>query len=144
MASSFYSLELWCINPSARHWTFRGLPKAQVLRKGSLMFCMCIMQKFNETPIKPNLMVHQSRKTLSVAYGSVRANACRECQWKEMIQVRLKETVSRIRTYNGTEFSNHTLREYYEKVGISHETSVCSGSSTKQNSVSFRKDEIVR
>ncbi|GJV30733.1 retrovirus-related pol polyprotein from transposon TNT 1-94 [Tanacetum coccineum] len=42
----------------------------------------------------------------------------------KMIQVRLKETVRRIRTYNGTEFVNQTLREYYEKVGISHETSV--------------------
>ncbi|GJR31815.1 retrovirus-related pol polyprotein from transposon TNT 1-94 [Tanacetum coccineum] len=41
----------------------------------------------------------------------------------KMIQVRLKETVHRIRTDNGTEFVNQTLRKYYEKVGISHETS---------------------
>ncbi|GJT43961.1 retrotransposon protein, putative, ty1-copia subclass [Tanacetum coccineum] len=33
----------------------------------------------------------------------------------EMIQVRLKETVRRIRTDNGTGFLNQTLREYYEK-----------------------------
>ncbi|GKE25002.1 retrovirus-related pol polyprotein from transposon TNT 1-94 [Tanacetum coccineum] len=42
----------------------------------------------------------------------------------KMIQVRLKVHVRRIRTDNGTEFVNQTLREYYEKVGISHETSV--------------------
>ncbi|GKB77209.1 retrovirus-related pol polyprotein from transposon TNT 1-94, partial [Tanacetum coccineum] len=42
----------------------------------------------------------------------------------KMIQVRLKETVRRIRTDNGTEFVNQTLHEYYKKVGISHETSV--------------------
>ncbi|GJY15422.1 retrovirus-related pol polyprotein from transposon TNT 1-94 [Tanacetum coccineum] len=42
----------------------------------------------------------------------------------KMIQVRLKETVRHIRTDNGTEFVNQTLCEYYEKVGISHETSV--------------------
>ncbi|GJU10581.1 retrovirus-related pol polyprotein from transposon TNT 1-94 [Tanacetum coccineum] len=42
----------------------------------------------------------------------------------KMIQVRLKVPVRRIRTDNGTEFVNQTLREYYEKVGISHETSV--------------------
>ncbi|GJS11531.1 retrovirus-related pol polyprotein from transposon TNT 1-94 [Tanacetum coccineum] len=42
----------------------------------------------------------------------------------KMIQVRLKETVRRIRTDNGTEFVNQILREYYEKVDISHETSV--------------------
>nr|GFA08437.1 hypothetical protein [Tanacetum cinerariifolium] len=41
-----------------------------------------------------------------------------------MIQVRLKIPVRRIRTDNGTEFVNQTLREYYEKVGISPETSV--------------------
>ncbi|GJT45384.1 retrovirus-related pol polyprotein from transposon TNT 1-94 [Tanacetum coccineum] len=42
----------------------------------------------------------------------------------KMIQVRLKVHVRRIRTDNGTEFVNQTLRKYYEKVGISHETSV--------------------
>ncbi|GJR50519.1 putative ribonuclease H-like domain-containing protein [Tanacetum coccineum] len=42
----------------------------------------------------------------------------------KMIQVRLKVPVRRIRTDNGTEFVNHTFCEYYEKVGISHETSV--------------------
>ncbi|GJW45244.1 retrovirus-related pol polyprotein from transposon TNT 1-94 [Tanacetum coccineum] len=41
-----------------------------------------------------------------------------------MIQVRLKVHVRRIRTDNETEFVNQTLREYYEKVDISHETSV--------------------
>nr|GFC84168.1 ribonuclease H-like domain-containing protein [Tanacetum cinerariifolium] len=39
------------------------------------------------------------------------------------IQVRLKVPVLRIRTDNGTEFVNQTLREYYGQVGISHETS---------------------
>ncbi|GJS10216.1 retrovirus-related pol polyprotein from transposon TNT 1-94 [Tanacetum coccineum] len=42
----------------------------------------------------------------------------------KMIQVRLKVIVRRIRTDNGTEFINQTLQEYYEKVDISHETSV--------------------
>nr|GEY47280.1 hypothetical protein [Tanacetum cinerariifolium] len=42
----------------------------------------------------------------------------------KMIQVRLKVLVCYIRTDNGTEFVNQTLREYYEEVGISHETSV--------------------
>ncbi|GJS44103.1 retrovirus-related pol polyprotein from transposon TNT 1-94 [Tanacetum coccineum] len=42
----------------------------------------------------------------------------------KMIQVRLKVPVRRIRTDNEAEFVNQTLHEYYEKVGISHETSV--------------------
>ncbi|GKD84379.1 retrovirus-related pol polyprotein from transposon TNT 1-94, partial [Tanacetum coccineum] len=51
----------------------------------------------------------------------------------KMIQVRLKVHVRRIRTDNGTEFLNKTLREYYEKVVISHETSVAR--SPQQNGV---------
>nr|GEV45794.1 putative ribonuclease H-like domain-containing protein [Tanacetum cinerariifolium] len=42
----------------------------------------------------------------------------------KMIQLRLKAPVLQIRTDNGTEFVNQNLREYYEKVGISHEKSV--------------------
>ncbi|GJW23233.1 retrovirus-related pol polyprotein from transposon TNT 1-94 [Tanacetum coccineum] len=40
---------------------------------------------------------------------------------------------SKTKTDNGTEFVNQTLREYYEKVGISHETSVAR--SPQQNGV---------
>ncbi|GKC04106.1 retrovirus-related pol polyprotein from transposon TNT 1-94 [Tanacetum coccineum] len=42
----------------------------------------------------------------------------------KMIQVRLKVPVQKIKTDNGTKFINQTLRKYYKKVGISHETSV--------------------
>nr|GEU56154.1 putative ribonuclease H-like domain-containing protein [Tanacetum cinerariifolium] len=42
----------------------------------------------------------------------------------KMIQVPLKTPVRRIRTDNETEFVNQTLHEYYEKVGIFHETSI--------------------
>ncbi|GKD59229.1 retrovirus-related pol polyprotein from transposon TNT 1-94, partial [Tanacetum coccineum] len=51
----------------------------------------------------------------------------------KMIQVRLKLLVRRIRTDTGTEFVNQTLREYYEKVGISYETSVAR--SPQQNGI---------
>ncbi|GJS72026.1 reverse transcriptase domain-containing protein [Tanacetum coccineum] len=40
------------------------------------------------------------------------------------IQVCLKATVQNVRTNNGTEFVNQTLREWYENVGISHQTFV--------------------
>ncbi|GKE77309.1 retrovirus-related pol polyprotein from transposon TNT 1-94 [Tanacetum coccineum] len=59
----------------------------------------------------------------------------------KMIQVRLKETVRRIRTDNGTEFVNQTLREYYEKVGISHETYVAR--SPQQNGVVERRNRLM-
>nr|GEV52805.1 retrovirus-related Pol polyprotein from transposon TNT 1-94 [Tanacetum cinerariifolium] len=42
----------------------------------------------------------------------------------KMIQLRLMVPIHRIRTDNGTEFVNQTLREYYEDVDIFHETLV--------------------
>ncbi|GJS58404.1 retrovirus-related pol polyprotein from transposon TNT 1-94 [Tanacetum coccineum] len=42
----------------------------------------------------------------------------------KMIQVRLNATVRNIKTDDGTEFVNQTLRDYYEEVRISHQTSV--------------------
>nr|GEX62770.1 uncharacterized mitochondrial protein AtMg00810-like [Tanacetum cinerariifolium] len=56
----------------------------------------------------------------------------------KMIQVRLKVPVRRIRTNNGTEFVNQTLHDYYEEVGISHETSVAR--SPQQNRVVERRN----
>nr|GFA04771.1 hypothetical protein [Tanacetum cinerariifolium] len=49
--------------------------------------------------------------------------------------------VRRIRTDNGTEFVNQTLRDYYEEVGISHETSVAR--STQQNGVVERRNRTI-
>ncbi|GJZ99226.1 putative reverse transcriptase domain-containing protein [Tanacetum coccineum] len=51
----------------------------------------------------------------------------------KMIQVRLNVTVRNIRTDNGIEFVNPTLRAYYEDVGISHQPSVAR--SPQQNKV---------
>ncbi|GJW17010.1 retrovirus-related pol polyprotein from transposon TNT 1-94 [Tanacetum coccineum] len=59
----------------------------------------------------------------------------------KMIQVRLKVPVRRISTDNGTEFVNQTLREYYEKVDISYETSVAC--SPQQNSVVERRNRTL-
>ncbi|GJV70630.1 retrovirus-related pol polyprotein from transposon TNT 1-94 [Tanacetum coccineum] len=59
----------------------------------------------------------------------------------KMIQVRLNAPVRQIRTDNGTEFVNQTLREYYEKVGISHETPVAR--SPRQNGVVKRRNHTL-
>nr|GFA92855.1 hypothetical protein [Tanacetum cinerariifolium] len=55
--------------------------------------------------------------------------------------VRLNVPVRRIRTDNGTEFVNQTLREYYEEVGISHETSVARY--PQQNGVVKRRNQTL-
>nr|GEX47890.1 hypothetical protein [Tanacetum cinerariifolium] len=59
----------------------------------------------------------------------------------KMIQLWLKTLVRRIKTDNGTEFINQTLREYYEKVGISYETSVAR--SSQQNGVIERHNRTL-
>ncbi|GKF76634.1 putative ribonuclease H-like domain-containing protein, partial [Tanacetum coccineum] len=46
-----------------------------------------------------------------------------------------------LRTDNGTEFVNKTLREYYEKVGISHETYVAR--SSQQNGIVERRNRTL-
>nr|GEV73376.1 hypothetical protein [Tanacetum cinerariifolium] len=59
----------------------------------------------------------------------------------KMIQVQLKVLVCRIQTDNETEFINQTLREYYEQVGISYETSVAR--SSQQNNVIERRNHTL-
>nr|GEV74320.1 retrovirus-related Pol polyprotein from transposon TNT 1-94 [Tanacetum cinerariifolium]GEV74321.1 retrovirus-related Pol polyprotein from transposon TNT 1-94 [Tanacetum cinerariifolium] len=59
----------------------------------------------------------------------------------KIIQVRLKVLVRCIRTDNGTEFVNQMLRDYYEEVGISHETSVAR--SPQQNGVIKRRNRTL-
>nr|GFB70766.1 retrovirus-related Pol polyprotein from transposon TNT 1-94 [Tanacetum cinerariifolium] len=59
----------------------------------------------------------------------------------KLIQVRLNVPVRRIRTDNGIEFVNQTLRDYYEEVGISHETSVAR--SPQQNGVVERRNRTL-
>ncbi|GJR73567.1 retrovirus-related pol polyprotein from transposon TNT 1-94 [Tanacetum coccineum] len=57
------------------------------------------------------------------------------------IQVCLNITVRNVRTNNGTEFVNQTLREFYENVGISHQTSVAR--TPQQNGVVERRNQTL-
>ncbi|GKF31982.1 retrovirus-related pol polyprotein from transposon TNT 1-94, partial [Tanacetum coccineum] len=57
------------------------------------------------------------------------------------IQVRLNATVGNVRTYNGMEFVNQTLRDFYENIGISHQTSVAC--TPQQNSVVERRNQTL-
>nr|GEV55548.1 hypothetical protein [Tanacetum cinerariifolium] len=54
------------------------------------------------------------------------------------IQVRLNANVCNVRTDNGTEFVNQTLREFYKNVSISHQTSVAR--TPQQNGIVERRN----
>ncbi|GJR04452.1 retrovirus-related pol polyprotein from transposon TNT 1-94 [Tanacetum coccineum] len=57
------------------------------------------------------------------------------------IQVRFNATVRNVRTDKGTEFFNQTLREFYENVGISHQTSVAR--TPQQNDIVKRRNRTL-
>nr|GEU37975.1 integrase, catalytic region, zinc finger, CCHC-type, peptidase aspartic, catalytic [Tanacetum cinerariifolium] len=57
------------------------------------------------------------------------------------IQVRLNATIRNVRTDNGAEFVNQTLREFYENVGTSHQISVAR--TPKQNYVVKRGNQTL-
>ncbi|GJX86304.1 retrovirus-related pol polyprotein from transposon TNT 1-94 [Tanacetum coccineum] len=59
----------------------------------------------------------------------------------KQIKVRLNATVQNVRTDNGTKFVNQTLREYYENVRISHQTSVAR--TPQQNGVVKRQNRTL-
>nr|GEY62181.1 putative ribonuclease H-like domain-containing protein [Tanacetum cinerariifolium] len=57
------------------------------------------------------------------------------------IQVRMNAIVQNVRTDNETKFFNQTLREFYENVGISHQTSIACA--LQQNSVVKRQNRTL-
>nr|GEX24283.1 hypothetical protein [Tanacetum cinerariifolium] len=57
------------------------------------------------------------------------------------IQVGLNKTVRYVRTDNGTEFVNHTMTEYYERIGIFHQKTV--PKTPQQNSVVERQNRTL-
>nr|GEX68678.1 hypothetical protein [Tanacetum cinerariifolium] len=100
-----------------RHGLVRGLPKLK-FEKDHLCSA-CAMGKSKKKPHKPKSEGTDQEKLYLLhmdLYGPMRG-----------------ASVNVKKTDNETEFVNQTLREYYEKVGISHETSVAR--SPQQNGV---------
>ncbi|GJU63520.1 retrovirus-related pol polyprotein from transposon TNT 1-94 [Tanacetum coccineum] len=126
-------LNFGSINHLARHGLVRGLPKLK-FEKDHLC-STCAMGKSKKKPHKPKYEDTNQEKLYllhmdlcgPMRVASVNGKKSKDeapdfiIKFLKMIQVRLKVPVRRIRTDNGTEFVNQTLREYYEKVGISHE-----------------------
>nr|GEV21441.1 retrovirus-related Pol polyprotein from transposon TNT 1-94 [Tanacetum cinerariifolium] len=59
----------------------------------------------------------------------------------QQIQVGINKTVRYVRTDNGTEFVNHTLTEYYERIGIFHQKTV--PRTPQQNGVVERRNRTL-
>ncbi|GJR51865.1 retrovirus-related pol polyprotein from transposon TNT 1-94 [Tanacetum coccineum] len=101
-------LNFGAINHLARHGLVRGLPKLK-FEKDHLCSA-CAMGKSKKKPHKP-----KSEDTNQEKLYLLHMDLCGPMR---------VASVNGKKTDNGTEFVNQTLRDYYEKVDISHETSV--------------------
>ncbi|GJY62798.1 retrovirus-related pol polyprotein from transposon TNT 1-94 [Tanacetum coccineum] len=110
-------LNFGAINHLARHGLVRGLPKLK-FEKDHLCYA-CAMGKSKKKPHKP-----KSEDTNQEKLYLFHMDLCSPMR---------VASINGKKTDNGTEFVNQTLREYYEKVGISHETYV--DRSPQQNGV---------
>ncbi|GJX73098.1 retrovirus-related pol polyprotein from transposon TNT 1-94 [Tanacetum coccineum] len=111
------------INHLARHGLVRGLPKLK-FEKDHLCSA-CAMGKSKKKTHKP--------KSIFCTWIFVDQCVLQVLMERSTSSSLLMITLDLHRIDNGTEFVNQTLREYYEKVGISHETSVAR--SPQQNGV---------
>ncbi|GJV46665.1 retrovirus-related pol polyprotein from transposon TNT 1-94 [Tanacetum coccineum] len=122
-------LNFGSINHLARHGLVRGLPKLK-FEKDHLCSA-CALGKSSKKPHKPKSEDTNQEKLYLLHMDLCGPMRVASVNGKKYILVIVDdysrftwETVCRIRTDNGSEFVNQTLREYYEKVGIFHETSV--------------------
>nr|GEX67353.1 hypothetical protein [Tanacetum cinerariifolium] len=132
-------LNFCAINHLARQGLVRGVSKLK-FEKDHLCSA-CAMGKSTKKTHKPKSEDTNQEKLYLLHMdlcGPVRVESV---NGKKYIIVRLKIPVCRIRTDNGTEFVNQTLRDYYEEVGISHETSVAR--SPQQNGVVERRNRTL-
>nr|GEY38739.1 hypothetical protein [Tanacetum cinerariifolium] len=132
-------LNFGAINHLARKGLVRGLLKLK-FEKDHLCSA-CAMGKSTKKTHKPKSEDTNQEKLYLLRMDLCGPMRVESVNGKKYILVRLKVTVCRIRIDNGTEFVNQTLRDYYEEVGISHETSVAR--SPQQNGVVERRNRTL-
>nr|GEY49110.1 retrovirus-related Pol polyprotein from transposon TNT 1-94 [Tanacetum cinerariifolium] len=132
-------LNFGAINHLARQGLVRGLLKLK--SKKDHLCSACAMGKSTKKTHKLKSEDTNQEKLYLLhmdLYGPMRVESV---NGKKYILVRLKVPIRHIQTDNGTEFVNQTLRDYYEEVGISHETSVTR--SPQQNGVVERRNRTL-
>ncbi|GKD11992.1 retrovirus-related pol polyprotein from transposon TNT 1-94, partial [Tanacetum coccineum] len=124
------------INHLARYCLVRGLPKLK-FEKDHLCSA-CSMGKSKKKPHKPKSEDTNQEKLYLLHMDLCGPMRVASVNRKNYILVIVDDY---LRTDNGTEFVNQTLREYYEKVGISYETSIAL--SPQQNGVAERRNRML-
>ncbi|GJU73785.1 retrovirus-related pol polyprotein from transposon TNT 1-94 [Tanacetum coccineum] len=137
-------LNFGAINHLARHGLVRCLPKLKF--KKDHLCSACAMGKSKKKPHKPKSEDTNQEKLYLLHMDLCGPMRVASVNGKKYILVIVDDYsrftwVKCLRTDNGTEFVNQTLREYYEKVGISHETSIAR--SPQQNGVVERRNRTL-
>ncbi|GJW33599.1 retrovirus-related pol polyprotein from transposon TNT 1-94 [Tanacetum coccineum] len=123
MAPTSVSSELWCNQPfSQTSVVFRGLPKLKFAKK--TIVSACAMGKRKKKPHKP-----KSKDTNQEKLYLLHMDLCGPMR---VTRINGKKYISSI---------NQTLREYYKKIRISHETSVAR--SPQQNGVIEKRNRTL-
>ncbi|GKD70829.1 retrovirus-related pol polyprotein from transposon TNT 1-94, partial [Tanacetum coccineum] len=123
-----YHLNFSTLNKLAKDGLARGIPRL-IFQKDHLCSA-CALGKSKKTSHQPKAentnqeklyLLHMDLCGL-MRVASINGKSHHQCI--KNIQVCLKATVQNVQTNNGTKFVNQTLREWYENVGIMHQTSV--------------------
>ncbi|GJW06514.1 retrovirus-related pol polyprotein from transposon TNT 1-94 [Tanacetum coccineum] len=135
---------LFYVGQFSRHGLVRGLPKLKFEKDH--MCSTGAMGKRKKKPHKPKFEDTNQEKLYLLHMDLCGPTRVASVNGKKYILVIVDDYsrftwVKCLRTDNGTEFVNQTLREYYEKVGISHETSVAP--SPQQNGVVERRNRTL-
>ncbi|GKB48948.1 retrovirus-related pol polyprotein from transposon TNT 1-94 [Tanacetum coccineum] len=115
-------LNFGAINHLARHSLVQGLPKLKF--ENNHMCSAYAMGKSKKKPHKPKSEDTNQENFIFCTWIFVAQCVSQVLMERSMFSSLSMITLDLHGTDNGTEFVNQTLREYYEKVGISHETSV--------------------
>ncbi|GJT27627.1 retrovirus-related pol polyprotein from transposon TNT 1-94 [Tanacetum coccineum] len=132
-------LNFGTINHLARHGLVRGLPKLKF--KKDHLCSTCTIGKSKKKPHKPQSEDTNQENFICCTWIFVDQCVSQALMEKSTSSSSLMINLDSHGLNNGTEFVNQTLREYYEKVGISHETSVAR--SPQQNGVVERRNRTL-
>ncbi|GKB61184.1 retrovirus-related pol polyprotein from transposon TNT 1-94, partial [Tanacetum coccineum] len=137
-------LNFGAINHLAKNGLVRGLPKLKFAKDH--LYSACAMGKSKKQSHKPKSKDTNQEKLYLLHMDLCGPMRVASINGKKYILIIMDgysrfTWVKNIRTNNGTEFVNQTLRSYYKSVGISHETSVAR--SPQQNGVVERRNRTL-
>nr|GEZ84334.1 hypothetical protein [Tanacetum cinerariifolium] len=130
-STNLYTINL-CDMASAKNDLVSGLPKFKYTKEH---LCPSYEQGNSKRSSHPPKPVPNSKQRLHLLHMDL----CGPMRVK--IYVRLQAPVIIVRTDNGTEFKNQVLKEYFDSVGITHETSTAK--TLQQNGVVERRNRTL-